>query len=49
MHIHGMIVVGDNNHFGGAVAAPFEEDDIGKKTVDDTIDKVCELLDKLKK
>lgn len=49
MHINGMIVVGDNNHFGGAVKAPFEEDDIGKKTVDDTIDKVCNLLKKLKK
>lgn len=49
MHIHGMIVVGDNNHFGGIIVAPFEQDDIGKKTVDDTVDKVCNLLNKLKK
>jgi len=48
MHIHGMIVVGDNNHFGGTVMAPFEQDDIGKKTVDDTISKVCSLLKKVK-
>ena len=49
MHIHGMIVVGDNNHFGGAIMAPFKEDEIGKQTVDDTIDKVCDLLNKIKK
>lgn len=49
MHIHGMIVVGDNNHFGGAVAVPFEKDDVGKKTIDDTVDKVCWLLDRIKK
>ena len=48
MHIHGMIVVGDNNHFGGIIVAPFKEDDIGKKTVDDTVDKVCGLLKKIK-
>lgn len=49
MHIHGMIVVGDNNHFGGIIVAPFEEDDIGKKTVDDTVEKVCDILNKIKK
>ena len=48
MHIHGMIVVGDNNHFGGIVVSPFKEDAIGKKTVDDTMEKVCDLLNKLK-
>ncbi len=49
MHIHGMIVVGDNNHFGGACTDPFDEDDIGKKTVDDTVNKVCNILKKIKK
>jgi len=49
MHIHGMIVVGDNNHFGGTIAAPFKEDDFGKQTVDDTVEKVCNLLKKIKK
>jgi len=49
MHIHGMIVVGDNNHFGGAVVTPFEQDDIGKQTVDDMVDKVCNILNKLTK
>lgn len=48
MHINGMIIVGDNNHFGGTIAAPFEEDNFGKKTVDDTIEKVCDLLNKIK-
>jgi len=46
MHIHGMIVVGDNNHFGGIIVAPFDGDTIGKKTIDDTIDKVCTLTRK---
>ncbi len=48
IHIHGMIVVGDNNHFGGIIVAPFEEDDIGKKTVEDMVEKVCDVLDKIK-
>ena len=42
--IHGMIVVGDNNHFGGIVVSPFDKDEVGKRTVDDTVDKVCEVL-----
>jgi multimeric flavodoxin WrbA len=49
MHIHGMVVVGDNNHFGGTIAAPFEEDKIGLKTVDDTVEKVCSMLSRIKK
>jgi len=49
MHIHGMIVVGDNNHFGGIIVAPFEDDELGKKTVDDMVEKVCGLLGKIKK
>jgi len=48
MHIHGMIIAGDNNHFGGTAMVPFKEDDFGKKTVDDTVDKVCNLLNKIK-
>jgi len=49
MHINGMIVVGDNNHFGGTVKFPFKEDDFGKQTVNDTVDKVCDLLKRVKK
>ncbi len=49
MHIHGMIVVGDNNHFGGTVVHPFKEDEVGKKTVDDTLEKVFGLLGKINK
>ena len=48
MHIHGMIVVGDNSHFGGTVQHPFEEDGFGKKTVEDTANKVCDTLEMLK-
>jgi len=47
MHIHGMIVVGDNSHFGGIVHAPFENNDAGKMTVKETIYKVCDLLERL--
>lgn len=47
-HIHGMIIVGDNNHFGGICQAPFEKDDIGKKTVEDTVNKVCDVLGMIK-
>ncbi len=47
MHLHGMIVVGDNNHFGGTVMAPFEKDEFGRETVEATIDKVCEVLQKI--
>lgn len=46
MHIHGMLIVGDDNHFGGIVHAPFAEDDFGKQTVTDTIEKVCRILAK---
>jgi multimeric flavodoxin WrbA len=48
MHVGGMIVVGDNNHFGGTGHSPFPEDDFGHKTVDDTINKVIETLNLFK-
>lgn len=44
MNIHGMIIVGDNSHFGGTVEAPFEKDEFGKQTVNAMLDKVCDLL-----
>ncbi|MEA1863694.1 MAG: flavodoxin family protein [Euryarchaeota archaeon] len=47
MHIHGMIVVGDNSHFGGIVYAPAESDLIGMQTVVDTIGKICDLLERI--
>ncbi|RNI11812.1 flavodoxin family protein [Methanohalophilus sp. RSK] len=49
MHIHGMVVVGDGGHFGGIVKKPFREDETGTKTLDDTIEKVCDLLEMMKK
>ncbi len=48
MHIHGMIVVGDNNHFGGIVHAPAESDEVGMQTVTDTIGKICDVLGMIK-
>jgi multimeric flavodoxin WrbA len=48
MHIHGMIVVGDSSHFGGIVQVPFEKDNIGKKTVEDTVNKAYETLTLIK-
>ncbi|MCP3685616.1 MAG: flavodoxin family protein [bacterium] len=45
MHIHGMIVVGDNNHFGGIVHVPFEKDDAGMVTVKETVYKVMSMFE----
>jgi len=47
MHINGMIVVGDNNHFGGTAVVPFESDETGKETVRATAEKICDLLEKI--
>jgi multimeric flavodoxin WrbA len=49
MHIHGMIVVGDNNHFGGIVHAPAESDVVGMQTVVDTANKICDLLERIRR
>ena len=49
MHIHGMIVVGDNSHFGGIVHAPAESDGAGIETVKATIGKMCDVLRMLKR
>lgn len=48
LHIHGMIIVGDNNHFGGTVHSPFENDEFGKNTVDATVKKVIDTINKVK-
>lgn len=48
MHIHGMLVVGDSSHFGGMVVKPVESDEAGLKTVKDTVNMVCETLERLK-
>ena len=44
MHIHGMIVVGDDNHFGATGYSPFSKDKFGQETVKSTTEKVCRLL-----
>ena len=49
MHINAMIIVGDNAHFGGRVHSPFSSDEIGKKTVHGTIEKVIETINLIKK
>jgi multimeric flavodoxin WrbA len=48
MHIHGMIVVGDDSHFGGIAVRPASEDRIGKKTVLSSTNKLCDLLERIK-
>ncbi len=48
MHIHGMLVVGDNAHFGGIVVKPAGSDEVGLKTVKDTVNMICETLARLK-
>ncbi len=49
MHIHGIIVVGDDNHFGGIVKAPFDKDEEGVKTVKATAEKLCQVISLVKK
>jgi hypothetical protein len=44
MHIQGMIVVGDDAHFGGIAVRPAAEDRIGRKTVVASAKKLCDLL-----
>jgi len=46
MHIHGMIVVGDNSHFGGIAQKDVDSDDVGMKTVENTVNKLCSTLEK---
>ena len=48
MHIHGMIVVGDGAHFGGIATKPVESDDVGLKTVRDTVNMLCDMLSRIK-
>lgn len=47
MHIHGMVVVGDNNHFGGITRKSADTDEEGMKTVEDTVHKLCDTLRRL--
>lgn len=44
MFIHGMMVVGDNRHFGGTVCGPLEGDTEGMETVEQTFAAVCDAL-----
>ncbi len=48
MHIHGMIVVGDMSHFGGIALKPVGSDEVGLKTVKDTVNLMCETLARFK-
>jgi multimeric flavodoxin WrbA len=48
MHIHGMIVVGDGAHFGGIATKPVESDDVGLKTVRDTVNMLCDTLSRFR-
>lgn len=48
MHIHGMIVVGDAAHFGGIALKPVDSDEVGSKTVKDTMNMICETLARFK-
>jgi len=48
MHIHGMLVVGDRNHFGGIALKPVDSDDVGVKTVKDTASLMCDTLSRFK-
>lgn len=47
MHIQGMILVGDDKHFGGIAVRPAAEDRIGRTTVIGSANKLCDLLEKI--
>jgi multimeric flavodoxin WrbA len=47
MLIHGMVLVGDNSHFGGTVQAPFEDDSTGGETVQGTLEAMKSLLSRV--
>jgi multimeric flavodoxin WrbA len=49
MHIQGMIVVGDDRHFGGIAVRPAAEDRVGRTTVIASANKICDLLEKIGK
>ncbi len=49
MHIHGMIVIGDNAHFGGIAWNPVEEDSTGMQTVLETAKNLCDVLEFIEK
>lgn len=44
MLIHGMMIVGDNSHYGGTLQAPITSDDWGMETLEETVRKVCRTL-----
>ncbi|AFV23388.1 NADPH-dependent FMN reductase [Methanolobus psychrophilus R15] len=48
MHIHGMIVIGDGEHFGGILQKPAQDDEEGMKTAVDTVNKLCDVLKMMK-
>ena len=48
MHIHGMVVVGDAAHFGGIALKPVDSDEVGTRTVKDTVNMICETLARFK-
>ncbi len=48
MQVHGMIIIGDGGHFGGTLVKPVEEDEIGMKTLTDTVENVCDFLERMK-
>lgn len=47
MLVHGMVVVGDDSHFGGTVHNPLEEDGVGDETVRGTLGALDNLLQRL--
>lgn len=49
MLIHGMVIVGDNSHFGGTVHNPFKDDSFGEGTVSGTFEAMADLIIRINK
>jgi len=43
MHIHGIIIIGGNAHFGGITWNPVEEDAVGMQTDLQIAKKLCDV------
>lgn len=48
MLVHGMVIVGDNAHFGGTVHNPLEKDEFGNSTINGTLEALSGILGRLK-
>ena len=47
MLVHGMVIAGDNSHFGGTVHNPYDDDISGNETIQGTLQSLADLVKRL--